>query len=229
MKTKFTILSAIILCFCISKSYSQSPSVKHPMNVAILIYDGVELQDFAGPGEVFTSASNDTGNLFNVYTVATSSKEILSQNFLHVRPNYSIDSCPKPDIVIIPGGNTTIPGHDPKLTPWLLRYTNAGTYCMSVCTGAFLLAQTGALNGKMATTHYCCTDRLAETYPLIKVVKNERIVDNGKILTTEGVSAGIDGSLYLVSKLFGEKIAAEDAHYMMYDWRPGSLNKILND
>jgi transcriptional regulator GlxA family with amidase domain len=229
MKTRIFFLAIVTLTSAGRELSAQSMFVKHPMNVAIFIYDGVELQDFAGPGEVFTSASNDSGMLFNVYTVATSSREIISQTFLKVTPNYTIDNCPKPDIIVIPGGDVKAPMNDDKLFEWLQRSGNANAYYMSVCTGAFLLAKSGKLDGKIATTHYCCPDQLAKSYPKVKVVKDERFTDNGKVLTTEGVSAGIDGSLYLVQKLFGKTIAENDARYMMYNWKPDQLNEVVNE
>jgi transcriptional regulator GlxA family with amidase domain len=194
-------------------------STKKIMNVAIFIHDGVEVLDFTGPGEVFSKAKDSTENLFNVYTVAAGKKEILSNNFLRIIPNYSIEDCPNADIIILPGGDTRIPLADSNVIAWIINSKKRDPIIMSVCTGAFLLAKAGLLDGKKATTHYCCQEGLAEKYPKITVVRGIRFVDNGDILTTEGISAGIDGSLHLVSRLYGIEIARNTAKYMMYNWR----------
>jgi len=228
MKKLSILIFSCITIFALPSS-AQMKYANNAINVAIVVYDGVETLDFAGPGEVFSDASNDSGMLCNVYTVASTSNQISSNGFLKLQPDYSISNAPKPDVIVIPGGDSRNAMKDQPLIDWIKSYENSGCHYISVCTGAFLLAQTGLLDGKTATTHYCCQDRLAEKFKNVKVVRNERFVDNGTVITTEGISAGIDGSLYLVQKFFGNQIAVDDSHYMMYDWHPDSLPKIVTE
>lgn len=217
MKTLARIVTVLVLastCFCAS---AQDTKVR---NVAIFIHEGVELLDFAGPGEVFASAGRD----FNVYTVAPSKKPLVSQRFLTLTPQYSLEDCPKPDIIIIPGGDTQRPMGDPQVIAWIKSAGKDAEYILTVCTGALLLAKAGFLDGKTATTHYCCQDMLANEFPNVKVVKGKRWIDNGTIITTEGISAGIDGSLYLLSRLKGMERAERVARYMMYNWNLKDLD-----
>lgn len=209
------IITCLLICSVLS-GYTQNSKGK---NVAVFVHEGVQLLDFSGPSEVFTDAG------YNVYTVAATTDTVISQGFLKVKPNYSIRNCPTPDIVVLPGGATDIPLRDPKVIDWI-KSSAKSCIMLSVCTGALLLGEAGLLNGKTATTHYCCQDNLAK-YPNVHVVKGKRFVDNGQIITTEGISAGIDGSLYLVSRLNGKDVAQKTAHYMMYDWRPDQLDIII--
>lgn len=199
------------------------------MNVAIFVHEGVQLLDFTGPSEVFSDVHIENGHAYNVYTVAPTEAEVTSQGFLKIKPNYSISNCPPPDIIILPGGNTGIPLRNRKVIDWIKTSGADAQYLLSVCTGALLLAEAGFLDNLQATTHYCCQDGLAKDYPKVDVVKGVRYIDNGKIITTEGISAGIDGALYLVSKINGKKIAEDVAHYMMYDWREDELKVIVNN
>ncbi len=191
-------------------------------NVAIVVWNGAEVLDFTGPAEVYAASSSDAG-AFRVYTVASSAEPIVSQGFLNVVPNYSIADCPAPDIVVLPGGGTGSALEDAALMKWLADVSKRAEYMTSVCTGAFLLARIGLLDGKTATTWHGAVDRLRELAPRTKVVADARVVDNGSVLTSAGVSAGIDGALYLVSRLHGEEAARRTARYMEYDWRPERL------
>lgn len=198
-------------------------------NVAILLYDGVELLDFAGPGEVFQQAEFNGKKAFNVYTVGVNTKEIISQDFLKITTQYIIDDCPLPDILVIPGGNSISQVSNEKLICWIASVNQKAEYILSVCNGVRLLAKTGAIDGMMATSHFRAIDNLAKEFPNVKMVKGKRFIDNGKIITTEGVSAGIDGSLYLLTKIFNHETANEVAKQMMYAWNPDKLNVILPD
>lgn len=188
-------------------------------NVAIFVHEGVELLDFAGPGEVFAAAKR--GRAFHVYTVATSTAPITSQGFLKVTPEYTLDSCPKPDILVIPGGATALPLKDEKVIAWIRKASADAEVSLSVCTGSFLFAKAGLLDDKEATTHWASIDRLKKAAPKTKVHADRRIVDNGKVVTTAGVSAGIDGSLHVVGRLLGKEAARETARYMEYHWDEG--------
>ncbi len=197
-------------------------------NVAVFVYEGVEILDFGGPSEVFaasgiTDKDGKWQNAFNVYIVAESKKTIKSQGFIQVTPQYSILDCPKPDIIVLPGGNTGPSRKNPKVEEWILENYKTSEVMMSVCTGAFILGDAGLLDGKKSTTWYGRIDALKENYPNTTVIEETRFVDNGKIVTTAGVSAGIDGALHIVSRLLGPEAAAATAKYMEYDkWEPSA-------
>ena len=187
-------------------------------NVAVFVHDGVELLDFAGPGEVFAAAGGHKA--FRVYTVAASKEPITSQRFLKVTPEFTLADCPKPDIIVLPGGATGVPLRDPKVIDWIKATSADAEIVLSVCTGAFLLARAGLLDGKEATTHWGSIDRLRKAAPKATVYADRRVVDNGKIVTAAGVSAGIDASLHVVARLLGEPAARDTARYMEYRWEP---------
>jgi transcriptional regulator GlxA family with amidase domain len=192
-----------------------------PRNVAILVFQGMELLDFAGPGEVFAAA----GPRFKVYTVAASTEPIVSQGFVKIVPEYSIQDCPKPDLLVIPGGATTTTVQNPDVIAWVKRVSDENELTMSVCTGAYILAKAGLLDGREATTHWFHLARLGKSGPNIQVRSNVRFVDTGKILTTAGVSAGIDGSLHVVERLLGHEAAARVAKGMEYRWDAASTDE----
>jgi transcriptional regulator GlxA family with amidase domain len=198
-----------------------------PKEVAILLYDGIELLDFAGPGEVFQQAEWNSEKAFHVYTVAVGQKEIISQDFLHVTADYNLDDAPLPDLLVIPGGNSMSQVNNEKLIAWIDRVNAQADYMMSVCNGVRLLAKTGALDGLKATSHYGAIDNLTKEFPKVTMVRGKRFVDNGRIITTEGVSAGIDGSLYLLTKIFNAETAQAVAQQMMYKWEPEKLDVIV--
>jgi len=178
------------------------------LNVAILLYNDVELLDFAGPAEVFSGC-------FNVYLVTKDGKPITSMGFAKVDPNFSIDKVPSPDIIVLPGGRS-VPTSDEKILDWIKTNQHRGTYLMSVCNGIYMLTKTGLLENKTITTHHGAMAGLQEEVPSAKVLKNSRYIDNGDVITTAGVSAGIDGALYVVSRIKGIKEARRIAEGMEY-------------
>lgn len=193
-------------------------------NVAVFIHEGVELLDFAGPGEVFAAAHLPQGaHAFNVYTVAATPEAITSQGFVSIKPQYTFENAPRPDIVVLPGGNTSIPLQNPKVIEWVKKTSQDAEVMMSVCTGAFLLARAGLLDGKEATTHWSAIDNLRRDFPKTTVHENRRFLDNGKVITTAGVSAGIDGALHIVDRLLGRDAASMTARYMEYLWTPEKI------
>lgn len=139
-----------------------------PKDVAILLYNGVELLDFAGPGEVFEQAEINGSSAFNVYTVAVDSLEIISQGFLKITADYMIDNSPLPDILVIPGGNSLSQVNNEKLISWIARVNKKAVYMLSVCNGVRLLAKTGALDGKRATSHFRAIDNLTKEFPKVR-------------------------------------------------------------
>lgn len=185
-------------------------------NVAIFIHNGVEVLDFSGPSEVFAST-----NGFNVYTVSLTREPITSQGFIKIIPNYSLADCPKPDILVLPGGKTEPFLENKPLIDWIKACSVDAEIMLSVCTGAGLLAKAGLLDGKQATTFHNYIEPLQRATPNAKILRDTRFVDNGQIITTAGVSAGIDGALHVVAKLKGLAVAQQTARYMEYDkWKP---------
>ncbi|MCH8127195.1 DJ-1/PfpI family protein [candidate division KSB1 bacterium] len=195
-----------------------------PKKVAILIYDEVEVLDFCGPFEVFSVCGRrDQSNPFNVYTVAEKSGPVLARNQLSVNPKYSITDCLQPDILVIPGGfGARREMNNQNLVEWIKKCNEKAELILSVCTGALLLAKAGLLEGLSATTHHGAFELLEEIAPNTRVKRGERIVDNGRIILSAGVAAGIDMSFYVISKLLGEEQALETAQYIEYPWMPNS-------
>jgi transcriptional regulator GlxA family with amidase domain len=187
-------------------------------NVAILLFDDVEVLDFAGPFEVFavTDELRDR-TVFNVFTVSESPASIRARNGLVVVPEFVFPSCPAPHVLIVPGGSGTrrVMQNQPVLD-WIAAQANGAEIVMSVCTGALVLGRLGLLDGLRATTHHECFAELREVAPKAKVVETDRFVDNGKLLTAAGISAGIDCSLHVVERLLGPDVAAQTARYMEY-------------
>ncbi|HRL11769.1 MAG TPA: DJ-1/PfpI family protein [Aggregatilineales bacterium] len=196
-----------------------------PRNVAILIFDQIEVLDFAGPYEVFTVAAELTDPTpFMVYTVAETSAPVRTRGLMSVNPNYALTNCPPPDILIIPGGAGTRPLlKRPMLIDWLRAQADRVELLLSVCTGSLLLARAGLLDGLRATTHHDNLPDLDALAPACEIVRDARYVDNGRILTAGGVSAGIDLALYVVRNLLGDAALARTLNEMEYAW-DGSLD-----
>jgi transcriptional regulator GlxA family with amidase domain len=187
-------------------------------NVAILIFDDVEVLDFAGPYEVFAVADElHNYSLFNVYTVAERRSAVQARNKLSINPAYRISDCPKPDILVIPGGDgTTTLLENRVVMDWIQQAAQNAELILSVCTGSLLLAKAGILEGLRATTHHTAFDRLADLAPHTKIVSNKKYVDNGSVVTSAGVSTGIDMCLFVVGKIAGEVSAVKTAENMEY-------------
>jgi putative intracellular protease/amidase len=184
-----------------------------PITVCLYLQDGVEVLDFAGPMEVFSAAG------FNYFTVSKTYTPIHSQGVLYVTPDYTIKDAPPADILVVFGGDTGPGVIDSTVTAWIKAQKPA--YYLSVCTGAFILAKAGILDNLTATTYHLAIEKLAKEYPKTKVLANTRFVDNGNVITTAGVSAGIDGALHLVEKLRGRSYAQSVAATIEYDkWVP---------
>lgn len=191
-------------------------------NIAILLFNEVEVLDFAGPFEIFSVAGRRSGGEppFNVYTVAEKAGPISARNQLVVTPHYTIDDCPPPDIIVIPGGyGSRAAMGNPAILAWVKRQHELSELTLSVCTGALVLATAGLLDGLQSTTHYGSYDLLGELAPNTTVIRGVRYVDNGKVITSAGVQAGMDMALHVVARLLGDEAAAETAHYIEYDWQ----------
>jgi transcriptional regulator GlxA family with amidase domain len=193
-----------------------------PRNVAILIFNDVELMDFCGPYEVFSiTGRRDGSNPFNVYSVAEKPGPVTTSNNVSINPHHDFLNCPVPDIIIIPGGAGSRKEMDnPAVIDWVKGCAGKAELVLSVCTGALILAKAGLLEGLSATTHHNAFKLLREIAPNTNVHEDKRLVDNGRIILSAGISAGIDMSFHVVSKLVGEKYAVEAAYHMEYDWKP---------
>ncbi len=192
--------------------------------VGILIFDDVEVLDFCGPFEVFSVARpigehSDESRLFTVVTIAEEEKIITCRGGLLVKPHATIKNSPSLDILIVPGGQgTRRERHNQRLLDWIVQQNQRTQLTTSVCTGAFLLAERGLLNHHRATTHWASIEWMRTTYPAVEMVADSRVVDEGHIITSAGVSAGIDMSLHVVSRFYGSKVAEWTARRMEYEW-----------
>ncbi len=198
------------------------------LNVGIVIFDEVEVLDFCGPFEVFSVTSTyilDTkrkADAFKVFTVAEHDRLISTRGGMLVQPHYTIHNHPHIDIIVVPGGFGTRKEIDnPVLMGWLARVIQETRLTTSVCTGSFLLGKVGVLEGHSATTHWASLDRFAQTFPNIHVQREVRWVDD-TIITSAGISAGIDMSLHVVERLLGSEQAQETAKQMEYVWQENS-------
>ena len=183
-------------------------------NVAILLFDGVQIIDYTAPYEILGQEK------FNVYTVAAKPGPVTTSMNMSVNPTYTFSNAPEPFILVIPGGNVDPSVNDPQTIDWIKKSTAQATHVLSVCNGAFFLAKAGLLDGLSATTFHHLIDELARVAPRTKIVRDARYVDNGKIITSAGLSSGIDGTLYLVSKISGKEHAEELALHLEYHWQP---------
>jgi putative intracellular protease/amidase len=191
-----------------------------PRNLAIFIFDGVQIIDYTGPFEVLGQAHDANKRLFNVYTVAERADAVTTNMGMTVVPKYTFENMPKADVLLLPGGNVRPGLEDPKVIKWVQDTSARAEYVMSVCNGAFYLGKAGLLDGKTATTFYGLIDDLKELAPKARVVSDQRFADNGKIITTAGLSSGIDGALHLIERVAGRGYAQEVALNMEYNWQP---------
>jgi transcriptional regulator GlxA family with amidase domain len=190
--------------------------------LAILLCDDVEVLDFCGPFEVFSVASHFTDPpAFTVLTVAEKVGPVLTRGGLSVNPNHRLLDCPQPDLLLAPGGQGTRKEmHNPALIDWIRQTSSKAELVLSVCTGALLLAKVGLLDGLEATTHHGAIALLRQTAPNTTVHADRRFVDNGRVICSAGIAAGIDMSLHVVSRLLGQEVGVRTAQQMEYAWQP---------
>jgi transcriptional regulator GlxA family with amidase domain len=194
-------------------------------NVGILIFDGVEVLDFAGPFEVFSrtrlepgaaSRRSDDSAPFHVFTVARTKDAVAATGGLRVTPAHSFADAPPIHLLVVPGGFGTRPLMDDRETlDWIRRTAGTARLATSVCTGSLLYAKAGLLTGRRATTHWGALDLLESMDAGVKVERGLRVVDDG-IISSAGVASGIDMSFHVVETLFGKAVADETAHYIEY-------------
>lgn len=189
--------------------------------VSVLVYEDVEVLDFTGPFEVFNVAGLIDGlRCFDVYLTAQRHRPVMARGKLGIIPLHDYDDGPTPDILVVPGG----PGSRRECVneftlQHIRKHHERGGTILSVCTGALIVAQAGIAQNLAAVTHQVGLGLLGEIDPSIRIHPDARIVDNGQLIFSAGVSAGIDASLYLTSRLFSRETAINTAKYMEYDWR----------
>jgi transcriptional regulator GlxA family with amidase domain len=186
--------------------------------LAILLFDEVEVLDFCGPFEVFSVANHFTEEpAFKVVTVAEKSGPISTRGGMSVNPHHRFDDCPEPDMLLLPGGQgTRTEMHNARLIDWIKQKAPAADMVLTVCTGALLLGKAGLLDGLQATTHHRAIDLLRQTAPAAIIQPDRRFVDNGRVICSAGIAAGIDMSLHVVGRLLGHEVAVKTAHQMEY-------------
>lgn len=195
-------------------------------SIGIFIFPDVEVLDFAGPYEVFTTAARVAMRCephrelpFSVFTVAADATAVRARAGLVVQPEFTFANHPPIDVLIVPGGVVTAELERAAVVEWIKKVAVKSSLTASVCTGAFLLAKTGLLGNATVTTHWEDIDDLSAMFPLLNVIGHCRWVDEGKFVTSAGISAGIDMSLHVVERLAGRELAEATARQMDFDWQ----------
>ena len=201
--------------------------------VGILLFENIEVLDFCGPFEVFAvtrlneEKRRQESSPFNVFLVAETKEPIVTTGGMRVLPDYDLDDCPVMDILVVPGGWGTRKEMDNEvLIRWISTRSRQVETLTSVCTGALLLGKAGLLDGKRATTHWRSLDWMQELFPKTTVEKRLHFVEDGTLITSAGISAGIDMSLKVVSRYFGEAIARATAKHMEYPFPESTARRI---
>jgi len=201
-----------------------APRALHPpaqgnIKAAFLLSDGAVIIDFCGPMAVFQAAGT-----FDTYTVAETSKPIRSGGGMKILPDYTFANAPAPNVLVIPAQNTD----SPAALDWIRKVTKTTDVTMSVCVGAQLLAKTGLLSGKSATTHHNAYKTMAMEFPDVHVKRGARFVEDGNVASAGGLSSGIDLALHVVERYYGRQTAKDVAFGMEYQGQ-GWLNPDSND
>ncbi|MCX2473498.1 DJ-1/PfpI family protein [Pedobacter sp. MC2016-05] len=225
-KVKFLMIMIVMIVY--SKSGKAQENTKtnfhfpkeKKINVGVLVYDGVEIVDTGGPIDVFVKANNWNNN-YNIYTVsATENKNIIMDGkTVNLVSKYNIFDAPQADILIIPGTSPEIVAKvsaDKKMMNWIVNQNNKTQMTLSVCTGGLILANTGLLDGRSATTHHWSIHEL-KAHPKINVQEKKRFVVDGKFLTGAGVTSGMDVALEAIELIHGKDVADDIAHGMVYN------------
>lgn len=201
--------------------------------VGIVLFGDVEVLDFCGPFEVFSAVRLDEESRhaalspFEVLLVAERTDLVVTAGGMKVIPSHSFESCPKLDILVVPGGwGTRREFKNPAMLNWLRIRASEVETLTSVCTGSMLLGFAGLLDGRSATTHWRSLDWMRESFPAVTVVYNKRVVEDGTVITSAGISAGIDMALKVVERFYGEDIARATARHMEYSYPDNNARKI---
>jgi putative intracellular protease/amidase/YHS domain-containing protein len=192
------------------------PPAQGAIPVAFVVSDGAVVIDFAGPWEVFQDVHTaQGGGLFHLYTVAETTKPITASAGLKIVPDYTFQTAPAPKVVVIPAQN----GESPAMLEWIRKSAKNADLTMSVCTGAEVLAKTGLLSGKSATTHHSAYKEFAMEFPDIQLKRGARFVEDGSLASAGGLSSGIDLALRVVERYYGRARAEQTADMMEYQGR----------
>ncbi len=204
------------------------------IHVGIYLFDDVEVLDFAGPFEVFSKASNliwrddpQAEPPFIVHTLSEDGQAVRARGGLEVNVQHSLSQHPTIDLLLIPGGVVNAEMEKPSVIEWIQTSSASAQLTASVCTGAFLLAQAGLLTGRKVITHWEDVADLRAAFPDLEVIEGYRWVDSGDVVTSAGISAGIDMSLHLVSRLANPALAERTARQMDFDWHNQGLDAPL--
>jgi transcriptional regulator GlxA family with amidase domain len=196
---------------------------KGKIPVAVLLSENAQVIDFAGPWEVFEGVhvpsrgtSMDEMMPFQLFTVAPTRQPIRATGGLRIVPDYTFADAPKARVIVVPAQSGLAP-HADAAKKWLRAASSQSDVTMSVCTGAFVLGYAGLLDGLSATTYFRRHDEFAKTFPQVKLVRGVRFVENDKISTSAGLSAGIDLALRVVERYFGREVAADTATNLEYE------------
>jgi len=202
------------------------------INVGIYIYNEAEVLDFSGPFEVFTTAARvrsrqqpNSPKLFEVFLIAEQPGLVTARADFKVEPHFTIQNHPDVDVLIVPGGVHIHELEKPSVIAWLKFLSQTTKLTASVCTGSFLLAKANLLEGKACTTHWEDIPDLRAMFPSLDVREEVPWVDNGHIVTSAGISAGIEMALHLVARLAGKDLALKTARQMQYTWSNAHLSK----
>jgi transcriptional regulator GlxA family with amidase domain len=193
-----------------------------PIPVAVLLDQGAEVIDFAGPWEVFQDAEVADVPGFRLFTVAPRRSPLRATAGLQLVPDFTFGNAPQARVIVIGAQG----GHDddPEKLAWIRSAAEKADVILSVCTGAFALARTGLIDGMRATTHHDFYDPFQKRFPKVRLVRGRRFVDNGKFITAGGLTSGVDGALHVVSRFYGQAAAERTARYMEHDgtgWQSG--------
>lgn len=186
-----------------------------PIPVAFLLSDNAVVIDFAGPWEVFSNVSlpgQVADPVFQLYTVAETSAPITASGGMTIVPNYTFANVPAPKVIVIPAQSA----RNEAVLAWVREAARHADLTMSVCTGAFLLAKTGLLAGKAATTHHSSYKEFAMEFPGVSLKRGARFVDAGNLASAGGLSSGIDLALHVVERYFGRGVAQNTANTLEY-------------
>lgn len=194
--------------------------------IGIYVFDEVEVLDFAAPFEVFSTATRVSARMrperpppFEVSLIGDRQRPVTARGGFAVVPTSTVANHRKLDVLIVPGGVVTAELERADIIEWIARTAPGTELTASICTGAFMLAKAGLLDGRRVTTHWEDLDDLRRQFPALKVEAGARWIDDGRLVTSAGISAGIDVSLHLVERLAGEELALRTARQMDYDWR----------
>lgn len=209
---KFRLVLIVIILFTISScAQSSNDSKKERIKVAFLIYPEIAVLDYTGPLDAFVKANRMSENQYEVFTVSEDTTLIETQgHVLTTKADYTFNNSPQADILIIPGAKIEVVeaiAKNPKYASFIKQFSSNAQVTMSVCTGSFILGELGMLDGHKATTHWVYDKKFKERFPKSEFIRDVRYVDEGNLITTSGVTAGIDGAIHLIERFSGKDFA----------------------